>query len=127
MGKAPVVYLAPVCGLDLEGPSISVGNGAELDRMTDSEMITCIQAGILRSSLFGLPGSFLIQDPIAIRLVSEQPIIVDQGSAGPPSDWSSFREMDTAAQKNIRDTLTGLRLLKRGDVSIAALFVSCPT
>lgn len=127
MVTAPLVYLALVCGLDCDDLPISLGNGAKLDRMTDAELATCIRDGTLSSGLFAIPGSFRVDDSVAIRVVSEQPILVHDGKVADLPAPQPFYVMDADARQAIQDVLTGLQLLRRGNVSIPATFVSCPT
>jgi hypothetical protein len=124
---ARVMYLAPVCGLDCEAPSVPAGNGATFDKMGDAELAMFIRNGLLVSAFFSLPGLFDAADLCAIRFISEQPIIVHPGSSGGPApDARLYSAMDDEARQAVQDALTALRLLRRGDVSVAGTLVYCP-
>jgi len=123
--SAPVLYLAPLSGVDLEAGPVSVGSGMTIERMTDAEISVCIQNGFLGHSPFMSAGIFHVRDYCAIRITSVQPVIIHEGSAASPTP-NPHKDVDEEARAEIQNVLLALRLLKRGDVSVAGVLVSCP-
>jgi hypothetical protein len=122
--SAPIEYVAPLCNVDLEGARLNVAPQLVIERMTDREVSVCIAHGLLGHSPLMSAGLFYVRNWCAIRLTSEQPVLVHPGSFEPQA--GKHLHLDREAREEVLNVLLALRLFKRGDVSVSGWLKSCP-
>jgi hypothetical protein len=103
--------LAPLPGATFEGAPIGLGSGAEIIKLSDAEIATCLSAGLLESR--GSTGLTYVGDVFAVRLTETWPIVVGDADESPLDDAQAA--WDQRAER-IETAIHALRLVKPGAV-----------
>jgi Apea-like HEPN len=108
----PIRRLAPLNGFTAPGP-IRLGSHIVIDRMTDDEIVKCLEAGLIPS--FPNGGAAYVTTTHSIRWESDEPRII--GGVSEADGGAALAEFSFTAER-MRATLETLRVFKAGHVSI---------